>query len=259
MENTTEVEEDFLSVDHKVPGQNFVCLSFISPEKVLKKKEVYILHEFLKSVCEEYNIEHKDICEKFEDFKYKNEADLTEKFTEDNDFQTNVRGVKVRGVYDTKREADVRAKVLQRQDKHHNVFVGQVGYWLPWDPSTEDIKDQEYQEDQLNQLMKKYNENADEKEEFYEQEKQEKIRKAREENRKKNKTDKSEFELNQPEDKDKIEKMRTIVDSSRGYTTNKDDVEDVTKEFTKLTDEDPWLQRQKSTTGEQEKKVMTIE
>ena len=143
--------------------------------------------------------------------------------------------------------------------KNFNVFVGQVGYWLPWDPSTEDIKDQEYQEDQLNQLMKKYNENADEKEEFYEQEKQEKIRKAREENRKKNKTDKSEFELNQPEDKDKNEKMRTNVDSSRGYTTDKNAVEDVTKEFTKLTDEDPWLQRQKSTTEEPEKKVMTIE
>ena len=51
-------------------------------------------------------------------FKYKNETTLTEKFTEENDFQTNARGVKVRGVYDTKREADVRAKVLQRQDKH---------------------------------------------------------------------------------------------------------------------------------------------
>ena len=76
-----------------------------------------------------------DSIDKFEDFKYKNETDLTEKFTEDNDFCTNVRGVKVRGVYDTKREADVRAKVLQRQDKHHSVFVGQVGYWLPWDPS----------------------------------------------------------------------------------------------------------------------------
>ena len=31
MENIDEVEEDFLNVDHKVPGQNFVCLSFIIP------------------------------------------------------------------------------------------------------------------------------------------------------------------------------------------------------------------------------------
>ena len=30
----TEVEEDFLNVDNPVPGQNFVCLSFLSPEKI---------------------------------------------------------------------------------------------------------------------------------------------------------------------------------------------------------------------------------
>jgi actin-related protein len=165
----------------------------------------------------------------------------------------------VRGIYDTLKEAQVRAKILQRRDKNFNVFVGQVGYWLPWDPSTEDISDQEYQEEQLNQLMKKYNENADEKEDFYEQEKQEKIRKAREENRMKNKTDKSEFELNKEEDKEQIEKMRTIIDNSRGYTTSKDDIEKVTQEFTKLTDADPWLKRQKSESNEPEKQVMTIE
>jgi hypothetical protein len=41
--------------------------------------------------------------------------------------------LKVRGVYDTLREAQVRAKVLQRRDPNFNVFLGQVGYWLPWD------------------------------------------------------------------------------------------------------------------------------
>ena len=156
MENNNEIEEDFLSVDHKVPGQNFVCLSFISPEKVLKKKDTYILHEFLKSMCEEYKLTENELTDKFEDFKYKNETELNEKFTEDNDFQTNVRGVKIRGVYDTKKEADVRAKVLQRQDKNHNVFVGQVGYWLPWDPSLSymDKVDGEYLDNDLNTLMK---------------------------------------------------------------------------------------------------------
>ena len=182
MENTNDIEEDFLTVDHKVPGQNFACLSFISPEKILKNKEVYILHKFLKSICEEYSIEHKDICDKFEEFKYKNEADLTEKFTEDNDFQTNVRGVKVRGVYDTKREADVRAKVLQKQDKHHNVFVGQVGYWLPWDPSLSyiDKVQGEYLDNDLNTLMQKYNENQENKDTFFQEMVQEKTKTAKE-------------------------------------------------------------------------------
>jgi hypothetical protein len=171
MAQENEIEEDFLSVDHKVPGQNYCCLSFISPEKVLKQKETFILHEFLKEMSTEYNITESKLIEKFEDFKYKNESTLTEKFTEDNDFSTNVRGVKVRGIYDTKKEADVRAKVLQRQDKHHSVFVGQVGYWLPWDPSLSylDKVDGQYLDNDLNTLMQKYNENQESKDVFFQE------------------------------------------------------------------------------------------
>ena len=40
-----EIEEDFLSVDHKVPGQNYCCLSFISPEKVIKQKKYRIVFQ----------------------------------------------------------------------------------------------------------------------------------------------------------------------------------------------------------------------
>lgn len=274
-----ELKEDFLEVDSKIPGQNYCCLSFISPEKLIKNKDQFKLRNFLKYIVgnklEDENHERvrqsliEDIKNNIDDdnkfssiyeaWLLTREKDLEDKYNETVDFQTSMRGIKVRGTYDTLKEAQVRAKVLQRRDKNFNVFVGQVGYWLPWDPSTEDIKDQEYQEDQLNQLMKKYNENVDEKDEYYEQEKQEKIKKARQDNRKKNKTDKSEFELNKTEDKDNIEKMRTIVDSSRGYTTKKEDIEKVTNEFKKLTDDDPWLKRQKNIKPNNEKKVMTIE
>ena len=274
-----ELQEDFLEVDSKIPGQNYCCLSFISPEKLIKNKDQFKIRNFLKYIVgnklEDENHERvrqsliEDIKNNIDDdnkfssiyeaWLLTREKDLEDKYNETIDFQTSMRGIKVRGTYDTLKEAQVRAKVLQRRDKNFNVFVGQVGYWLPWDPSTEDIKDQEYQEDQLNQLMKKYNENVDEKEEYYEQEKQEKIKKARQENRKKNKTDKSEFELNKTEDKDNIEKMRTIVDNSRGYSTKKEDIEKVTNEFKKLTDDDPWLKRQKNIKPDNEKKVMTIE
>lgn len=169
MDPNTEIEEDFLTVDHKVPGQNFACLSFVSPEKIIKNKDIYILHAFLKNICDEYKITDDKLIDKFEDFKYKNESELTETFTEANDFSTNVRGVKIRGVYDTKKEADVRAKVLQRQDKHHNVFVGQVGYWLPWDPSLSylDKVEGQYLDNDLNTLMQKYNENQENKDVFF--------------------------------------------------------------------------------------------
>ena len=281
MASEEKIKEDFLEVDSKIPGQNYCCISFISPEKLIKSKEVFKTQSFMKYVLGKKledenhervrqdiieNIKNSDnITEIYNNWLFSNEKELNDKFDEENDFQTSTRGVKIRGSYDTLKEAQIRAKILQRRDKNFNVFVGQVGYWLPWDPSAEDIKDQEYQEEQLNQLMQKYNENADEKEEFYEQEKQEKIKKAREENRKKNKTDKSEFELNQPKDKDQIEKMRTIIDNSRGYETSKDKVEQVSNEFKTLNDDDPWIKRQhekqtdnKSVENDQ-KKVMTIE
>ena len=75
------------------------------------------------------------------------------------------------------KEADIRAKVLSKTDKNHNVFVGQVGYWLPWDPTQAetDKLEAEYQEKGLNELMKKYNENVEAKNQHFADMKQEKI------------------------------------------------------------------------------------
>lgn len=68
----------------------------------------------------------------------------------------SIRGLKVRGIYGTKPEADNRAKELQEIDPDFHVFVGEVGKWLPWDPDPSDVKDQVYQEKELNDLMKGY-------------------------------------------------------------------------------------------------------
>ena len=48
-----------------------------------------------------------------------NEELLLEQFNKENNFQTNVRGIKIRGVYETRKEADIRAKVLSKMDKNH--------------------------------------------------------------------------------------------------------------------------------------------
>jgi hypothetical protein len=78
-----------------------------------------------------------------------------------------MRGLKVRGVYGSAEEASMRAKKLQRSDRLHNIYLGAVGKWVPWDPSPNAIQDQEYAEDQLNSLMKKYKENDEMLEKFY--------------------------------------------------------------------------------------------
>ena len=164
--------EDFLEADDPIRGQGYVCLSFISPENVLKNKNLFMVRRFLANLINEKNInldkEFLDtIDEKFDDFLYTRSESLEKEFYEKNDFQTTVRGVKVRGVYDTMQEAQVRAKLLQKKDKNFNVFVGQVGFWLPWDPNPHNIENQEYFESELNELVKKYKENQDSKDDHF--------------------------------------------------------------------------------------------
>ena len=45
----TEKEEkiDYLEVDEQIPGQNYVCLSFVSPEALIESKEGFKV----SSVC----------------------------------------------------------------------------------------------------------------------------------------------------------------------------------------------------------------
>jgi hypothetical protein len=115
--------------------------------------------------------------EDYDDFLYKNGVQLEDDFYAKNNFQTTMRGLKIRGSYGQKEEAEARAKKLQKMDPDHNIYVGQVGKWLPWDPSPSAIPDQEYAEDQLNTLMKKYKENEEAREVFH-KEQRERVRKG---------------------------------------------------------------------------------
>lgn len=157
-------EEDFLGVDKPIPGQTFCCLSFLSPEKVMAKKEVFMTKRFLKYL--DLNVP-EDIDKRYDDFLCTHETELNNEFSGVVDGLTSIRGLKVRGVYETRKEADVRAKVLQRLDRSHNVFVGQVGYWLPWDPNPDNVQESEYLEKGLNDLMKNYKSNEVQRDMFY--------------------------------------------------------------------------------------------
>lgn len=108
-----------------------------------------------------------NLKEEYDDFMYKHGPKLEDDFYAKNQFQTTMRGLKIRGSYGQKEEAEARAKKLQKMDPDHNIYVGQVGKWLPWDPSPSAIPDQEYAEDQLNTLMKKYKENEEAREQFH--------------------------------------------------------------------------------------------
>jgi hypothetical protein len=205
-----DIEEDYLDVDKPITGQNFYCVSFVSPDKILEQKDKFMFYHYERAVnkkvstmlsegltslidktedgkidvsdiiilkksiektCAEYDLTFEQFKDKFEDFKFGNEDKIGEAFDKENNFRTSVRGVKVRGVYDTKREADVRAGVLQRQDPLFDVFVGQMGYWCPWDPNPQKIDDIEYMNNDLNKLVKEYKSNEAKKDMFYQEQK----------------------------------------------------------------------------------------
>jgi len=201
---TTNVKYvDLLEEDKPISGQKFVCVSFVSPENILKQKDHFLFTEFLKHydfsksikkyhqylnfLSFKYNIKMDDLMKDFEEFvktekdelkndtvlnEYKNfldanEDNLNDEFSKVYDFQTNTRGLKIRGVYSTQEEAELRCKLLREVDPNHNVYVGPVGMWMPWEPEAYKTGKVEYLEEELNQLMsEKIKNEATAKQEF---------------------------------------------------------------------------------------------
>ena len=191
----TNQTEDYLEVDPPIPGQSFVCLSFVSPEDMIRKKTVFESRKFLESVLarvKSTDPEDKNkltleeavaelTVEKFLDYNVMHEEENNKQFNEENEFTTSTRGVKVRGVFESLKEAQRKAKVLQNRDPTFHVFVGQVGYWLPWDPNPDNIENQEYAEQHLNEIVKKYKENRQTKDQVWNADLQKRIQATKEE------------------------------------------------------------------------------
>ena len=211
---------DVLDEDKAVSGQKFVCVSFISPEKILKQKNLFMFQQFLKHfdyskslgkfeqflkfIIYKYGLDNDKIISDLEDFKksekdlllngtieddWKNfldakEEEITKDFSENFEFQTNVRGLKVRGSYPTQQEAELRCQMLREIDPNHNVYVGPVGMWMPFEPDAYKTGRVEYLEEELNQLMQEKNKNENKAKQEFEKRVAESKKKAIEENKK---------------------------------------------------------------------------
>ena len=216
--NTNPKYVDLLEEDKPLAGQKFVCVSFCSPETILKKKELFFFEEFLKKwefnksmekfvqflnfVSYKYNISFDDVSNDFKDFVNEersnlasttfeddfktfmdnNETELQKQFDIANNFQTSTRGIKVRGSYPTQEEAELRCKMLREIDDKHDIFVGPVGLWMPWDPEAYKTGKVEYMEEELNQLMSEKNKNETNAKNTFEQRVKESKQKAIEDN-----------------------------------------------------------------------------
>jgi hypothetical protein len=93
---------------------------------------------------------------------------LESEYHRDNNFVTSIRGIKVRGVFDTIEEAKNRSEFIKKIDNKFNIYIAQMGCWCPWSPNPDCLENQEYAETQLNTLMKEYKKNMTDKDVIFE-------------------------------------------------------------------------------------------
>ena len=217
-ERIQETVIDLLDEDRTISGQKYVCLSFISPENHIKRKELFYFENYLKNfefrktfdkytqflnyLAYKYNLDFNSLTKDMEEFveeerenlfvtsledDYKSfidakEEDLQKEYSSQHNFQTNTRGIKVRGVFGSQEEAELRCKFLRDADPNHDVYVGGVGIWMPFHPEAYKTGRVEYLEKDLNELMAQKKKNDEiSKEQFKERVKESK-KKAIQEN-----------------------------------------------------------------------------
>jgi len=209
---------DLLEEDKPIAQQKFVCVSFISPENVIQNKDRFLFEQFVKSwdliksmqkysqftafLAYKYNLNTEEITNDLSTFCKEETASLSKDSVEDDyktfldkhseqldleynkkhDFQTSTRGIKIRGVFPTQEEAEMRAKMLREHDPFFDVYVGPVGLWMPWEPDAYKTGNINFLEDQLNDLMANKKKNEETAKEYFDQRVRESKRKAIEEN-----------------------------------------------------------------------------
>jgi len=189
---------DLMTEDKTIPGQKYGCFSFICPEHILKKRELFIFERFVKNwdmsksmekfnefnnfLAFKYNLNVEKVIADFNDFVKeeetnikktssieddwknfldKNEDSLNAEFNRTHQFQTSVRGVKARGNFSTQEEAENYAKTLREEDPDFDIFVGSVGVWMPIDIPAYKAGKTEYLEPTLNKLFEEKHKNEE--------------------------------------------------------------------------------------------------
>jgi len=179
---------DLLNEYPVLPSQTYGCYSFVSPEKIIKQKELFLFEKFVKqwnftkSVSQfsdflqfmsfKYNLKVENLMEDFKQFVQeeenvlkaqdvvgdfatfieKNEDRLTDSFQKEHGFQTSVRGFVNIGNFPTSEEAEMYAKKIRESVPHHDILVGRNFVWTPLDPDAYKTGRIEFMEEELNQL-----------------------------------------------------------------------------------------------------------
>jgi hypothetical protein len=251
---------DVLAEDPPIVGQKYVSISFISPEKILKNRELFFFEQFVKQwdiiearkemmdfvhyISYNYGIANEELLKEYDAFikdttgkvkkhekttieeDYANFLDVNQdklqiEFDAENSYRTTVRGIKIRGAYATEEIARMKCKELRELDPDNNITFGEVGKWLAWDPDLYNTGNVEYLEPELNQLYQEKIKNEAKAKSYFEQRKMDMKKKAIEENMKKAEMTNTKVTQTINEETGELRGVRDYVDfSSRDVAPN---------------------------------------
>jgi len=165
---------------------------------------------------------------------------------------TNVRGIKVRGSFSTHEDASKHAERLRKIDPCHNIYVGEVGKWLPFNPSTDEVKEHDYAEKELNNIMKNYQENMEKAKELHAERKNEMMDNIKKENKEKKKKNKKK--------KKKKSKLKKQIEVDEDVEQNfEDNMKKLKEEEDGLLEEKNKLKKEKSEINQFKNNIDTID
>ena len=193
---------------HERRKENYDDTTFISPKE--EKTDV------LKSEVNIENGKKIDYLKEDEvtDQKYYCISFLTPDQLE-NKSNLEVRGFKVRGMYNNEDDAKDRCKNLYNVESTVNTYVGNIGHWVAWEDNSENAEDFEYANNELNNLMKAHKEN------------QEKVKMF-------NASDN--IDLNNNKEKDSL--LNEIIDESLDDKSLNDELTEARKKYEKMLNEE---------------------
>ncbi|AYV84218.1 MAG: hypothetical protein Hyperionvirus19_42 [Hyperionvirus sp.] len=129
----------------------------------------------------------------------------------------SLRAIKIRGVYNTREEADKRAQFLQKVDPDFNIFVGEVGKWLGWDPDPNSAEDQVYREKKLQEIMTNYKKNREKSKVMEEERKREMLEESvrNEAAKTLSRAEKKKHALRRKQEQKRLDKQMATIEESR--------------------------------------------
>ena len=151
--------------DDEIRGQKIVLVSFLPAQEQIKTEFNKPIGETISTLIDDALSELKDTSVMLSIKRHIVDS-VSELFVaRESEWKSSVNsglwgGIKIRGVFDDNQQgldsAKERSIEIQKKDRHFNIFMGQIGKWMPFNPPPSMIETQEFAEKQLNDLMKSY-------------------------------------------------------------------------------------------------------